>query len=103
VNFDRHQPEVFGSLRGYSGPGDSVEWIQEATEIGSKIATEAHYSEYSFTNLDFDGAAVALTTANRGVMIQKKKQVSTPSDPGNAPTDNAFTMEYGANTPPPPA
>jgi hypothetical protein len=92
----------FSIDKSYSGPADSVEWIQEATTINGKIATEAHYSEYTWTNLDFDGGTVDLGLGNRGVMIQKGKHVSTPSHPGNAPTNNAFTMEYGAKTPPPP-
>jgi hypothetical protein len=47
-----------------------------------------------------DNEDVALTPANRGILVQNHKQVSTPSEPGTPA--NSFTMEYGAMTPPPP-
>jgi hypothetical protein len=94
---DVTEHESFSIQVAYSGPVDSVEWIQEATEVGGKIATESHYSEYTFSNCDFDGGAIAFTLGNRGVMIQKGKQVSTPSDPGSLGND--FNMKYGKKTP----
>jgi hypothetical protein len=94
---DVTEGESFTIQKAYTGPVDSVEWIQEATEIGKKISTEAHYSEYTFSSCGFDGGGIAFTLGNRGVMIQKGKQVSTPSDPGSA--DNDFNMKYGKKTP----
>jgi hypothetical protein len=99
--------EPFSILQPYSGPQASVEWIQEATQINGKIATEAHYSLYDFTNAEFDtnttndgtGEDIEFQAGNRGVMIQKNKQVSTPS---LAQMNNMFAMKYGAKTPPPP-
>jgi hypothetical protein len=89
--------EPFSILKNYSGEYDSVEWIQEATEVNGVIATEAHYSEYTFTNAEFDGGGIAFTNGNRGVMVQKGKQVSTPSLPGKAGND--FNVKYGKATP----
>jgi hypothetical protein len=94
---DVTESESFAIQKAYSGQYDSVEWIQEATEVGGKIATESHYSQYTFTNCGFDGGGIAFTLGNRGVMVQKGKQVSTPSDPGKAGND--FTMKYGKKTP----
>jgi hypothetical protein len=94
---DVSESESFSILKNYTGPGASVEWIQEATQINGVVATEAHYSPYTFSNCGFDGGGIAFTTGNRGVMVQKGKQVSTPSNPGKAGND--FNMKYGKKTP----
>jgi hypothetical protein len=105
---DVTESEPFSILQPYSGPADSVEWIQEATTINGKIATEAHYSLYDWTECGFNtgtsnnpaGNPIAFQPGNRGVMVQKNKDVSTPS---LAQENDTFAVEYGAKTPPPPA
>jgi hypothetical protein len=88
---------TFQIAKTYTGPADSVEWIQEATEIGGTIATLAHYGSTTFTLAGFNGGNVTFVAADRGIMIQNGKHVSTPSLPGMVV--NAFTVAYGAKTP----
>jgi hypothetical protein len=97
---DTTSGKSFSIVKSYSGPQSSVEWIQEAPEIGS-ITTLAHYGKTYFINCKFDGVNIAFTSGNRGVMIQNGKQVSTPSKPSAA--GNGFEVAYGSKTPAPPA
>jgi hypothetical protein len=108
----------FTTSQGYSGPGTSAEWILEAPEVGSSIATLAHYTIAAPSGLgDFDNAGVltsivssgtptytnaGLNYANdSGVMIQNKVQVSTPGDPDSALS--SFNIAYGSTLPSTPA
>jgi hypothetical protein len=92
----------FTTVKTYSGPGTSAEWIEEAPSVGGRIATLAHYSSPD----TFDPGTVngghnpALTAADGGVMVQKSHQVSTPSAP-DGDTDG-FNMSYGSVAPAPP-
>lgn len=87
----------YSTSKSYSGPGASVEWIQEATQVNGVIATLAHYGSTSFTQAGFDNGSITFAIGNRGIMIQNGKHVSTPSKPG--PIKNAFAVAYGAKTP----
>jgi Peptidase A4 family len=91
----------FSINESYSGPGTSVEWIQEAPEIGGAISHLAHYGKTYFINCGFDGFNIAFSTGNRIVMKQFGKTVSTPS---NASAEgNGFAVAYGAKKPAPPS
>jgi Peptidase A4 family len=108
----------FSTSQGYSGAGSSAEWVMEAPEVGSRIATLAHYtiSPPAGTG-DFDNAGIltgivssgtpTYTTAglnyqsDSGVMIQNGAQVSTPGNPDTALS--AFDAAYGSAVPPTPA
>jgi hypothetical protein len=109
---------TFSTSQGYNGPGTSAEWILEAPEVGSSIATLAHYTITPPTGTgDFDNAgiltsivssgtptytAAGLNYANdAGVMIQKGTQVSTPGAPDTALT--AYNVAYGSTIPATPA
>jgi Peptidase A4 family len=85
----------------YSGPGTSAEWIEEAPSVGGRIALLAHYSSPdTFDPGTANGGNPGLTAADGGVMIQRNRQVSTPSVPdGDA---DGFNMSYGSTAPPPP-
>lgn len=83
----------------YTGQADTVEWIVEAPTVGG-VATLAHYGQTFFSGCGFNGVDAALTTANRGVMIQNGKHVSTPSNPSKL--GDGFAVAYGSKTPPPP-
>lgn len=104
---DVTEGEPFSILQDYSGPGDSVEWIQEATTINGSVGAEAHYSLYDWTECGFNtgttndasGNPIAFQPGNRGVMIQNKKHVSTPS---LAKENDMFAVKYGAKAPAPP-
>lgn len=89
----------FSTVQSYTGPGASVEWIEEAPTVGGHVATLARYSSPD----TFDPGTVngggnpSLTAADGGVMIQKRAQVSTPSAP-DGDTDG-FNMAYGSTAP----
>jgi hypothetical protein len=104
----------FSITEGYSGAGTSAEWIMEAPEVGSKIATLAHYTITPGTTGagDFDNAGILTTiptgtptytsaglnySNDSGVMIQNNVQVSTPGDPDAA--GNSFNVAYGSTLP----
>ncbi len=108
---------TFTTTQAYGGPGTSAEWIQEAPEVGSSVATLAHYAAAAPKGTgDFDNAGVLTSTvggptpvfaaaglgyvADAGVMIQKNVAVSTPGSPDAA--KSAFNASYGASVPPAP-
>jgi hypothetical protein len=91
----------FTTTKTYTGPGTSVEWVEEAPTVGGHQATLAHYSSPDlFDPGTANNANPGLTTADSGVMIQQHKQVSTPSVP-DSDTDG-FNMSYGSSVPPAP-
>jgi hypothetical protein len=90
----------FSTTRTYTGPGTSVEWIQEAPTVNGSIARLAHYGQATFDPGSANGLNPALTAADGGVMIQHNAQVSTPSNP-DTDTDG-FNVAYGATAPSPP-
>ena len=91
----------FTTTQNYTGPGTSVEWIEEAPTVGGRLATLAHYSSPdTFDPGTANGGNPGLTAADSGVMVQKHKQVSTPSSP-DSDTDG-FNMAYGSTAPAPP-
>ena len=90
--------QSFTTAKSYGGPGTSVEWIEEAPTVGGRQATLAHYSSPdTFDPGTANGGNPHLTAADGGVMVQKRKQVSTPSVP-DSDTDG-FNMAYGATAP----
>jgi hypothetical protein len=94
--------QSFTTVQTYSGPGSSVEWIEEAPSVGGRVAPLAQYSSPdTFDPGTANGANPGLTAADGGVMVQKRVQVSTPSLP-DKDTDG-FNMAYGSATPPAPA
>lgn len=92
---------TFSTKQAYSGPGASAEWIQEAPTVGGHIATLANYGETTFNPGTANGGNPGLVTSDGGVMIQKGKQVSTPSVP-DSDTDG-FNIQYGSVSPSAPA
>src|SRR4029077_17317456 len=91
----------FTTVRSYSGPGTSAEWIEEAPSVGGRVAALAHYSSPdTFDPGTANGANPHLTAAEGGVMVQRNLQVSTASVP-DGDTDG-FNMAYGSTAPAPP-
>ena len=87
--------------RTHTEVADTVEWIVEAPTVGGSQSTLATYSTMYFDKDAFNGFYAAFTTANRGVMIQGGKHVSTPSKPDS--DKDGFAVAHGAKPPPPPA
>jgi peptidase A4-like protein len=88
----------FTTIQSYSGPGASVEWIEEAPTVGGRVATLATYSSPdTFDPGTSNGGNPGLTAADGGVMVQHGAQVSTPSTP-DVDADG-FNMAYGASAP----
>jgi len=99
---DTTDNQSFTTQQSYSGPGTSVEWIEEAPTVGGRVATLAHYSSPdTFDPGTANGGNPGLTAADSGAMVQKRAQVSTPSNP-DGDTDG-FNMAYGSTAPAPPA
>lgn len=88
----------FSTTQNYSGPLTSAEWIQEAPQVGGRIATLAHYgSPLTIDPGTVNGGNPGFTVADSGVMIQHAGQVSTPSNP-DSDTDG-FNVSYGSQAP----
>jgi hypothetical protein len=98
---DTTTSKSFSTVKSYTGPGTSVEWIEEAPTVGGHVATLAHYSSPDkFDPGTANGVNPHLTASDGGIMVQKRKQVSTPSKP-DSDTDG-FNMAYGSTAPNPP-
>ena len=94
--------KTFTTVKNYTGPGTSAEWIEEAPSVGGHVATLATYSSPDkFDPGTANGGNPHLTAADGGVMIQRNHQVSTPSVP-DSDTDG-FNMAYGSSAPAPPS
>jgi hypothetical protein len=99
---DQTNGQSFTTQQSYSGPGASVEWIEEAPTVGGRVATLAHYSSPdTFDPGTANGGNPGLTASDSGVMVQRRAAVSTPSVP-DSDTDG-FNMSYGSTAPAPPA
>jgi hypothetical protein len=80
----------------YTGPGSSVEWIVEATDVGGSVSTLGDYTpNVNFTDLSLTGRQNVLYEE---FMVQNEVQVSTPS----TLTSSGFTIAYGDVAPSPP-
>jgi len=93
--------QSFTTQQAYSGPGSSAEWIQEAPTVGGRVATLAKYGQATFDPGTVNGVVPSLTAAESGVMVQRRSQVSTPSNPDG--DVDGFNVAYGSAVPTPPA
>jgi hypothetical protein len=93
--------QSFTTTQTYTGPQTSAEWIEEAPTVNGHIATLANYGLTTFDPGTVNGGNPNLTVGDSGAMVQRSRQISTPSAP-DSDTDG-FNMEYGSTTPPPPA
>ncbi len=96
---DTSTRQSFSTTQTYTGPGASAEWIEEAPTVGGRIATLANYGQTTFDPGTANGVDPGLAAADGGVMIQKRAQVSTPSNP-DSDTDG-FNIAYGSAQPAP--
>ncbi len=89
--------QSFATQQHYTGPGTSAEWIEETPTIGTRLAQLAKFSLTTFNDGTVNGLNPGLTTADRGVMIRGKRQLSTPSSPS---TDrDGFATQHGKVAP----
>lgn len=88
---------TFRTVRPYSGPRESAEWIVEAPSINGQITRLANYGKVAFSRAEVNGGNPNLTKSNGGVMIQDNVQVSTPSAPNKS--RNGFVVSYGSSKP----
>lgn len=98
---DTSTGQQFTTIQTYTGPQTSAEWIEEAPTVGGRVATLANYGLATFDPGTVNGGNPMLADADRGVMIQKRVHVSTPSV-ADDDTDG-FNMQFGSSTPAPPA
>lgn len=97
---DTSTGKSFSTVQTYSGPLTSAEWIEEAPTVGGRVAPLANYGQTTFDPGTVNGSNPGLVAADGGVMVQKRVQVSTPSNP-DTDTDG-FNAAYGATAPAPP-
>jgi hypothetical protein len=82
----------FSSSKTYRGAGASVEYIQEAPEVGGSIAKIAHFSTFSFSGLTVNGHSPSLKSADEILLVQSGHTYSTPSAPNSG--GNGFSVSY---------
>jgi Peptidase A4 family len=90
----------FSTVRTYTGPRTSVEWIEEAPIVGGHVATLANYGRTTFDPGSVNGRNPRLTASESGVMVQRNQRVSTPSTPDS--DRDGFNTAYGSTAPPAP-
>jgi hypothetical protein len=91
----------FTTTQTYTGPQSSAEWVEEAPTVGGRVAPLADYGQTTFDPGTVNGGNPGLIASEGGVMVQKRVQVSTPSNP-DRDTDG-FNIAYGASAPSPPS
>lgn len=97
---DKRTGASFTTTKTYTGPQTSAEWIEEAPTVGGRVGTLANYGLATFDPGTVNGGNPGLTANDGGVMVQKRVQVSTPSNP-DSDTDG-FNTAYGSTAPAPP-
>jgi hypothetical protein len=93
--------QSFTTVRTYTGPRTSAEWIQEAPTLGQRVAALAADSNVIFDLGTVSGANPALTASDAGSMYKGRVRISTPSAPN--PARNGFAVAYGSVAPPAPS
>lgn len=91
---------TFRTVRTYSGPRTSAEWIVEAPQVNGRNSVLADYGRTAFNLCRVNGRYPRLMKSNGGVMTQNNVQVSTPSAPDSE--GDGFTIAYGRTLPPAP-
>lgn len=94
---DLTRGQSFTTQQHYTGPGTSAEWIEEAPTIGNRLAQLAKFSLTTFNDGTVNGLNPGLTSAERGVMIRGKRQLSTPSYPST--DQDGFAAQRGKVVP----
>jgi hypothetical protein len=93
--------QTFSTTQTYTGPQTSAEWIEEAPTLGRRTVPLADYGQTTFDPGTANGTNPLLTASEAGIMVQKRAQLSTPSDPDG--DSDGFNIAYGGTPPPPPS
>jgi len=89
---DNTTGKSWSSTKTYRGPGQSVEYIQEAPTVDGSQSGVAKFSNFSFSNLTVNGSGPGLKSSEEIVLRQNGKDYSTPSAPNSA--GNGFSVSY---------
>jgi len=89
---DNTDGESFSTTQDYSGPGDSVEYIEEAPEIDGSIASPAQLSEADFSDLTANGSDPGLTSSDEIDLVQNGTTYYKPALTG---TDSFTVSDEG--------
>jgi Peptidase A4 family len=87
--------QSFTTHQAYVGPQTSVEWIQEAPTVGSRVARLAPDSTVVFDVGTANGKSPGLVSSQSGAMFRGRKQISTPSLPDTDVAADGFAVAYG--------
>ena len=81
----------FTTSKSYSGPGTSVDYIQEAVDVNGSISVPPKLSKASFSGLKANGASPALTSSGEILLVQNGTTYYTPSSVSGG---NSFSVSY---------
>jgi hypothetical protein len=95
---DNTTGKSFSIVKSYSGPGESIEWIEERPEVGGSLATLAKYKEVTFTNATLNGGNPNLTSSD-GIEMLNNAGTKVISIPGPPSGGNSFSIAYGSKAP----
>jgi hypothetical protein len=83
--------------RNYSGPGQSAEWIEEATQIGGKISPMPRFSPVTFTGLEVAEAGTWYSTAlgaSNGIKLVQHGQLRAYPASVTATNPQSFSVYH---------
>jgi hypothetical protein len=89
---DNTTGQSFNTTQSYSGPGQSVEYIEESPEVGGSIATPADLSTATFSGATVNGGSPNLTSSDAIDLVQNGTTYYKPSAPNSS--GDGFTVSY---------
>ncbi|HJP80143.1 MAG TPA: G1 family glutamic endopeptidase [Pseudonocardiaceae bacterium] len=87
---DNTTGQSFTTTQNYSGPGGSVEYIEESPEVGGGIATPANLSQTTFSSAKVNGSSPGLSSSDAIDLVQNGKTYYKPSAPNSS--GDGFTV-----------
>ncbi|HEX3780657.1 MAG TPA: G1 family glutamic endopeptidase [Pseudonocardiaceae bacterium] len=89
---DNSTGQSFNTTQDYSGPGQSVEYIEESPEVGGSIATPADLSTATFSGATVNGSSPNLSSSDAIDLVQNGTTYYKPSAPNSS--GDGFTVSY---------
>jgi hypothetical protein len=89
---DNTSGQSFNTTQSYSGPGQSVEYIEESPEINGSIATPADLSTATFSGATVNGSSPGLASSDAIDLVQNGTTYYKPSAPNSS--GDGFTVSY---------
>jgi hypothetical protein len=93
---DNSTGQSFNTTQDYSGPGQSVEYIEESPEVGGGIATPANLSEADFSGATVNGSSPNLSSSDAIDLVQNGTTYYVPSAP-NGSGDGFSVTDQGSS------